>query len=313
MKWFSHHHNSPSLAQSLPDENNNSAATIRKVVKIGCFVNALLMALKLCAGYLGHSDALVADGFHSLNDLAADIIMLVFVGISYRQPDDKYSYGYGKFETFSSFLISSVLVVVAFFIVREAIESLVAYFHGEVLPQPDIWTFIVVLFAMACKEGLFRFYSSAGRKAGSKALKANAWHHRSDAMASIATLIGVTFSHFFGEGFRVLDPIASLVIAIFIIIPAIRILKPSFAELMERSLPSAERQKAMELVEKIPEVKGIEYLRARRNGHKYIFDFGIKTDASLNVAQCAQLTSVIKSVLTDAFCPHVILSVNYNA
>lgn len=314
MKWFGHHHHhsSSSLAQALPDENNQSAATIRRVVKIGCAVNALLMALKLCAGYLGHSDALVADGFHSLNDLAADIIMLVFVGISYRKPDEKYSYGYGKFETFSSFLISSVLVVVACLIIREAVESLIGYFQGEVLPQPDIWTFVVVLFAMACKEGLFRFYSAAGRKAGSKALKANAWHHRSDALASVATLIGVTFSHFFGEGFRVLDPIASLVIAVFILVPAFRILRPAFAELMERSLPENERKKALELVSKIPNVKDVEYLRARRNGHKYVFDFGIKTDASLSVAQCSHLTDEIRQALTDAFCPHVILSVNYS-
>lgn len=311
MKWLGHRHNSPSLAQALPDENNHSAATIRKVVKIGCLVNAVLMGLKLGAGYFGHSDALVADGFHSLNDLAADIIMLVFVGISYRKPDEKYSYGYGKFETFSSFLISSVLIIVACLIIREAIESLIGYFQGEILPQPDIWTFVVVLFAMACKEGLFRFYSAAGRKAGSKALKANAWHHRSDALASVATLIGVTFSHFFGEGLRILDPIASLVIALFILVPAIRILIPAFTELMEHSLPPAERLKAMELVEKIPEVKKIDYLRARRNGHKYIFDFGIATDSSLTVKESSELSEEIRTVLMKAFCPHVILSVNY--
>ncbi len=98
-------HHTPSLSQLLPDENKASAAAIRRVVKIGCCVNILLMILKLSAGYFGHSDALFADGFHSLNDVAADLIMLAFVGISYRAADHRFSYGYGKFERFSSFLI----------------------------------------------------------------------------------------------------------------------------------------------------------------------------------------------------------------
>lgn len=309
MKLFGHHHHEKPLGQLLPDENSHSARTIRKIVKIGCFVNACLMALKLAAGYLGHSDALVADGFHSLNDLAADIIMLIFVGISYRRPDDKYAYGYGKFETFSSFFIASVLIVVAALILREAIESLVGYFQGETLPQPDIWTVVVVIFAIICKEGLYRYYSHAGRKAGSKALVANAWHHRSDALASVATLIGVTFSHFFGEGWRVLDPIATIIIAVFILVPAIRILVPSFTELMDKSIPESEREKALRVLENTPDVKKVKYLRARRNGHLYVFDAGIVVDPSVTVGQTEKITAEIESELEHMFCPHVLVSV----
>lgn len=309
MKLFGHHHHEKPLGQLLPDENSHSARTIRKIVKIGCFVNACLMALKLAAGYLGHSDALVADGFHSLNDLAADIIMLIFVGISYRRPDDKYAYGYGKFETFSSFFIASVLIVVAALILREAIESLVGYFQGETLPQPDIWTVVVVIFAIICKEGLYRYYSHAGRKAGSKALVVNAWHHRSDALASVATLIGVTFSHFFGEGWRVLDPIATIIIAVFILVPAIRILVPSFTELMDKSIPESEREKALRVLENTPDVKKVKYLRARRNGHLYVFDAGIVVDPSVTVGQTEKITAEIESELEHMFCPHVLVSV----
>lgn len=298
-----------SLAQVLPDENGESARTIRNVVKIGCIVNALLMALKLTAGYLGHSDALVADGFHSLNDLAADFIMLIFVGISYRAADDRYSYGYGKFETFSSFLISAFLIVVALMIGAEAVESFVGYAKGEELQQPDIWTFVVVLFAMACKEGLYRFYSRAGRKAESKALLANAWHHRSDALASVATLVGVTFAHFFGPAFRILDPIASLVIAIFILIPAIRLFRPAFAELMERSLPVKDVTKARESISAVPGVKKINYIRSRRNGHHLIFDIGIGIEPDLTIEQGAEIAHGIETTLRDIYCPHILVSV----
>ncbi len=297
------------LAQVLPDETGASARTIRRVVKIGCAVNALLMALKLTAGYLGHSDALVADGFHSLNDLAADLIMLIFVGISYRAADDRYAYGYGKFETFSSFLISAFLIVVACVIGAEAVESIIGYAKGEELDQPDIWTFIVVLFAMACKEGLFRFYSHAARRAESKALLANAWHHRSDALASVATLVGVTFSHFFGPAFRILDPVASLVIAVFILIPAVRLFRPAFAELMERSLPAGDVARARGIVEAVPGVEGVSGLRTRRNGHHLIFDVEIRIAPHLTIEQGAVIAAAIEEALKKAYCPHIFVSV----
>ena len=297
----------------MPDENEKSARAIRKVVKIGCVVNALLMALKLSAGYFGHSDALVADGFHSLNDLAADILMLVFVGISYRSADSRYAYGYGKFETFSSFLISAFLVVVGCHIAWEAVESIVEYCHGEELPQPDIWTVVVVLLAMTCKEGLFRFYTYTGRKAHSKALVANAWHHRSDAFASIATLIGVTFSHFFGVGFRILDPIASLVLSLFILIPAVRLFRPAFGELMERSLPADDVELARKTALDVKGVKALTYIRTRRIGHHLVFDLGIRVDPSLNVAEGEMVARKVEEALKETFCPHIVVSVTLHS
>lgn len=299
-----------SLAQLLPDESRESARVIRRVVKIGCTVNILLMILKLATGYFGHSDALMADGFHSLNDVAADLIMLTFVGISYRAADERYSYGYGKFETFSSFLISAFLVVVALMIGWEGIGSIIDYTRGEALQQPDIWTFVVVLFAMACKEGLYRFYARAGRKADSKALIANAWHHRSDAMASIATLIGVTFAHFFGPAFRILDPVASIVIALFILIPAIKLFRPAFSELMECSLPADDVAKARQIVTEVKDVESVSYLKSRRNGHHLIFDIGIKVSPTLTIEKVSEITSRIDEEIKQAFCRHVIVSVN---
>lgn len=299
-----------SLAQLLPDERGESAQTIRRVVKIGCAVNALLMSMKLIAGYFGHSDALVADGFHSLNDLAADLIMLIFVGISYRAADSRYAYGYGKFETFSSFLVSAFLIIVACVIGVEAVESIVNYARGEELDQPDLWTFVVVLFAMACKEVLFHFYSHAAKKADSKALLANAWHHRSDALASVATLVGVTFSHFFGPEFRILDPIASLVIALFILIPAVRLFCPAFTELMEHSLPTADVERAESVVASVPGVARVSRLRTRRIGHHLVFDVDICVSINLTVGESSKIVSAIVAALRTAFCPHVLVAVS---
>lgn len=308
MKVFHHHHHKP-LAALLPDEPEASARLVRRAVTIGCIVNAILMVLKLCTGYLGHSEALTADGFHSLNDMAADLIMLIFVGLSFRKPDGKYTYGYGKFETFSSLLMSAFLIFIAVTVAIEGAESIMAYSHGEVLERPDIWTVIVILIAMASKECLFRFYSRIGKKAGSKALVANAWHHRSDAMASIATLIGVAGAHFLGENFRVLDPIASLLIAIFIFAPAVRMLVPAFGELMEKALPADDMEKARKVISSIGGVDKLVNLRGRRSGHHIIFDATIAVNPSLTIEQGYQITSAIDAALKQAFCPHVLLSV----
>lgn len=311
MSHHHHHHHADSLLRSIPDEGSSQASAIRRVVRIGCIINLILMGLKLGAGYFGHSEALFADGFHSLNDVAADIIMLIFVGISYRKPDRRFNYGYGKFETFSSFLMSSLLIVISVLIAIEAGESILAYFKGEELDQPDFWTFVVVLFAIFCKEGLYRFYSAVGRRVESKALVANAWHHRSDALASVATLIGVSCAHFFGPAFRIFDPIASLVIAGFIFIPALRLFIPSFAELMEHSLPEDVVEKARGLIAASPEVKEVVAIRSRRNGHFLYFDIAIKVDPNLSLSQCQKISKVIEDAFHRDFCAHVTLSFRF--
>ena len=304
-------HDKRSIALLVQDEDAASARRIRKVVTVGCCVNALLMILKLCGGYLGHSEALVADGYHSLNDILSDIIMFVFIGLSYRHADSRFTYGYGKFGTFSSFLMSVLLIVIAGIIAFHGIESIVEFSHGRELEQPDIWTFVVILVAMCCKEGLYRYYSRTARKIDSKALLANAWHHRSDALASIATLIGVTFAHFFGPSLRVLDPIASLVIALFILIPALRLLWSSFSELMEKSLPKQDVVKAENIVNAVAGIGKLKYLRSRRIGHDLVFDLGLLTSPDITVKETRAMAVNIENEFQKEFCKHVKVSVNF--
>ena len=303
-----HEHAGADMLEALT--SSQSARKVRHIVMIGCAVNAFLMAIKLITGYFGHSDALMADGIHSLNDFAADLIMLVFVGISFRGPDRRYAYGYGKFETFSSFLISSFLIIVAVMIGFEGIEGVVEFANGKMLPRPDIWTVVVVAFSIICKEGLYRYYSYSGRKVGSQALVANAWHHRMDAMASVATLIGVTFSHFFGENFRVLDPCVTIVIAVLIVIAAVRLLVPAFGELMEHSLPAKTNARTRELVEGIPGVRKIVHLRTRKNGHYRIFDIALGVDPTLTIGQGAVIASEVTAALEKEFGANILPSIS---
>lgn len=297
------------LAGLLDFHGVKEARQIRRVVLIGCLVNLLLMTLKLSFGYFGKSEALFADGFHSIGDVGTDIIMLAFVGISFRGASKSYTYGYGKFETFAALLVSGILVSASIFISIEAIESIRAYMQGEVLPRPDFLAVLAIIFAFIGKEFLFRFYRIAGKRTRCNALVSAAWHHRSDAFASFATLIGVSLAHFLGEKWRVLDPCASLVIVLFILIPAFRLFFPAFRELMDGSLHSHDAEEAERIVRAQKGVIGIKRLKCRKSGPFLIFDPEILVSPSLTIEQGYRIASEIEHALIARFGRNIHVSV----
>lgn len=297
------------LPDLLMSDDAAGSRAVRRVVITGCVVNACLMVMKLLTGWFGHSEALVADGFHSLNDVAVDIVMLIFVGISYRKASVRFAYGYGKFETLASMLISVLMIFISVMIMVSGIESIIGYARGESLEHPDIWTVFAVIVAMVTKECLYHYYSRAGRRLDCTALRAAGWHHRVDAMSSIATLIGVTGAHFLGESFRVLDPCASVVIAVMILVPAIRLMVPTFIELMEGSMPRADVDRAREVILSVPGVKGISSLRTRKSGHTRMFDITVRVDGAATVNDGAVISGNIQRALCKGFCPHIFVSV----
>lgn len=304
-----HHHNHISISSLHNIREPEESRLVKRVVTIGCFVNFVLMAIKLGFGYFGHSDALVADGYHSLVDVATDILMLTFVTLSFRNPSEKYPYGFGKFETFASLLVSGLLLVVSVVITSEALESIRDYLTGEELDRPDVWTVIAVVAAIICKEFLFRFYRRAGKKINSNALVSSAWHHRSDALASLAAFIGVFFAHFMGEPWRVLDPVASLVIVIFILIPAFRLFVPAFLELMERSLPDVIQDRVLKIVESVPGVICVKELKTRKSGPFKVIDLNICIDKNMTVGEFDSLSDIIRKELIGEFGENIRLSV----
>lgn len=289
------------LAGLLDFHGVEEARQIRRVVLIGCCVNVVLMSMKLIFGYLGHSEALVADGFHSVGDVGTDVIMLTFVGISFRRPSESYSYGYGKFETFAALLVSGILVAASVLISVEAVESIRGYMKGEVLERPDLYTVFVICCAIAGKEFLYRFYRSWGKRTRCNALVSSAWHHRSDSFSSLATLVGVSLAHFMGEDWRVLDPICSLVIVVFILIPAFSLFFPAFRELMDGSLGKHYVHEAEEIVSGVKGVKGIFAMRSRKSGPFLIFDPIVKVSGSLTIEEGDLIASEIEHALIHKF------------
>lgn len=283
---------------------------IRHVTWVGFWVNAVLMVLKIAFGIYGHSDALVADGVHSVSDFATDLIVLVFVGIAYKKADHEHPYGHGKFETFASLLIAVILFVVAGGIGLAGVENIIKAINGEELPRPDGWTIVIAIVAILAKEFLFRYTVRAGKKVNSSSLIANAWHHRSDAISSVATLIGVSAGYFLGQKWLIADPIASILIAVFIAISAIQIGLPSVNELLEKALPDSEIKKFRKVIGSVKGVKAFHRLRTRRNGHSLIIDCHIKVNPHINVAAGHDIASAVEQALRTNFGSDIITNIH---
>lgn len=298
------------LSVMLHDSTGQEALIIRRVAVVCCVVNGLLMLAKLFVGAFGHSEALLADGFHSVYDFVSALVVLLFIGVAYRSPDDRYNYGYGKFETFISLVLSILLLVASAMLAVEAVESIVDVANGEVLPRPDLSAFIVAAVAIVTKEILFRYTVRVGKATDSSALIANAWHQRSDALGSIATLTGVALSYFCGEKWRIMDPVMSLVIVAIIVSVAIHILKPTYRQLMDRRLDDASIEKAKAAIMSVEGVKEIVDLKSRKNGHTMIFDLTIAIPGSMTIDESYAMVRKIKDNLVSSLCRHILLNVN---
>lgn len=299
-----------SLKEELTAQNTPAVRMIRRAVIIGCIVNVFLTGIKLGFGYFGHSDALWADGFHSLGDACSDLVMLVFVGLSFHKPGSDFAYGYGKFETLASILISCVLLYFSITIFANGVDRIISYTQGEILPHPDGWTIVAIVIAMFAKEGLFRFYKSVGKRTRSQAMLSSAWHHRADALSSIATLVGVTLAHFGGDSLRIFDPCVSLLIAVMIFVAAVRLIVPAFLELMDVSAPASVRREARETIDSTHGVESIIELKSRKSGPFYIFDIKIGVRSGISVDDGYKIAEDVRKRLIERFGSNILIGIS---
>lgn len=291
-------------------QTKNVIHVIRHVTMVGFWINAFLVVIKLFFGYWGHSDALVADGYHSLSDFLTDFMVLFFVGIAYKKADKDHPYGHGKFETIASVLIAFVLLIVALGIGYEAVVKIIDTFNGEILPRPDVWTIVVAAVSILAKEFCYRYTIGVGKRIESSALIANAWHHRSDAISSIATLIGVSLSFALGEHWRILDPIASVLISVFILMSAIKIAIPSINELLEISIPEQKVKEIHSIIKDVNGVRRVHNLRCRYNGHSLIIDVNIHVDPEISVRTAHAIATDVEDSLHEKLGSQLIIYVH---
>lgn len=294
----------------MKDSPDSQLKTIRRVTMIGFWINAILVLIKLFFGYWGHSDALVADGYHSLSDFITDFMVLYFVGVAYKKADGDHPYGHGKYETIGSFFIAIILMIVAVVIGWEGILTIIDAMNGISIPRPDIWTIVIAGVSIGAKEFCYRYTMVYSRRFDSSVLKANAWHHRTDAISSVATLIGVSLAYALGDSWRIMDPIASIIIAVFIGISAISIAKPSIGELLEVSLPISQMENINDLIKKVSGVRRVHNLRARRNGQTIIVDVNVHVDPDITIREGHAIATCVEDNLRNAYGHNIIMYVH---
>lgn len=271
----------------------------KRCTLVGMTSDVCLSALKIVTGIVGHSSAILADGIHSISDTVTDALVYAMVRLSGKGADDRYRYGRGKYETLAAFLISILLVVVALGLMAEGAKDIWASFHDETLERPHTIALVVGIIAIVIKEGLYQYTRLTGKKTGSNALKAYAWHHRADAMSTAATLLGVAGAMFFGEKWRILDPLAAIAVSVLILVLAYRLGRPAVEELLEVSLPSEEQERIAAIVTGIEGVKAFHNLRTRRNGNLRVVDIHIKVDGNLSVTSSHDITREIERQLSN--------------
>ena len=284
-------------------EATNREKSIYKVTWIGSIVNFLLLVFKLIAGFLGHSSALVADAVHSLSDFATDIIVIVFVKISGKPEDDDHRYGHGKYETLATALIGVALFAVGIGLLVSGATKVADVIKGVVLPAPSMIALVAAAVSIVTKEILYRYTVRVGKNLNSQAVVANAWHHRSDAFSSIGTLIGIGGAILLGEKWRILDPLAAIVVSAFIIKVAADLLKPCVDELLERSLPAETEKRILDIIASFPEVSSPHHLRTRRIGNHIAIEVHLRMDGKTSLEDAHTVATNVERHLKAEFGP----------
>ena len=273
-------------------------------------MNIVLTAGKIVAGIFGRSAAMVADGIHSLSDLLSDAVVLVFTHISSKGKDRDHSFGHGKFETLATLIVSIILVTVGGNLMSNGIRSIIGVFNGIEIPKPGYIALIAAAVSIASKEWLYHATVRVGKKTGSTVVIANAWHHRSDALSSIGSLIGIGGAIVLGDKWTVLDPLASSLISIAIIVVAVKMALPSLAELLETSLPEDIEQEIIRIASSVKGVNDIHDLKTRRNGISFIIDAHIVVNPEMSIVEAHDISTDVEEALRMKYGPETQLSIH---
>lgn len=274
---------------------------IYRITFIGSIVNFMLLAFKFVAGVLGHSSAMIADAVHSLSDFITDVIVIVFVKIAGKPVDDDHAYGHGKYETLASVIVGIILGIVGVGLAWNGIEKTIGFFKGEPIESPTYLALAAAVISIVAKESLYRYTVSAGKDLNSPALVANAWHHRSDALTSVATLIGIGGALLLGPHWSVLDPLGAVVVSGFIVKAAFSLMKPGIDELLEKSLPEDQIAEIASIIGSVPGVIAFHRLRTRRIGANIAIDTHVKMDGGISLRNAHEIASEIERLLKKKY------------
>ena len=274
---------------------------IYRVTLVGSVINVVLLLFKFVAGIIGHSAAMLADAVHSLSDFETDVIVLVFIHISGKPQDKSHDYGHGKYETLAMTLIGVALLLVALGILNSGAMKIKLWLDGEQLEAPGTIALWAALLSVVLKEGVYRYSMIKAHQLNSPAVEANAWHHRSDALSSIGTAVGIGGAIFLGQRWTVLDPIASVVVGIFIVKVSVSLLRRGIGDLLEQSLPDAVEEEILQLVAALPGLSKPHDLRTRRIGNHYAIELHILMDGNITLREAHDKASEVEETLKSHY------------
>ena len=283
---------------------------IYRTTLVGSAGNVALLVFKFVAGILGNSSAMIADAIHSLSDFITDLLVLLFVRLSARPQDDSHDYGHGKYETLATFFIGLALVVVALGIFVEGTMKIVSCLEGTPLEAPGRIALWAAFLSILVKEGLYRYTIRWGRDLDSEALVANAWHHRSDALSSIGTLLGIGGAILLGGRWTILDPVAALVVAVLLLRIAYKLLHGALSELTDGSLPKEMEQEITSIVRTFPDISDPHNLRTRRVGNRLAIDIHVRLDGGMPLAAAHSLVTDLENRLKERFGEEIFVNIH---
>lgn len=291
------------LSEQQPQKGTEGArrASIFRVTMFGGLINTLLVVLKFLAGIFGHSAAMLADAVHSLSDFLTDVIVLVFVRVSDRPADDDHGYGHGKYETLATIIVGLTLLVVGALLAAGGVEDIVRFCRGEKLEAPEAVALWAALASIVLKELTYRVTVRVGHRVDSQVVVANAWHHRSDALSSVGTAVGIGGAIWLGPHFVVLDPIAAVVVSIFIIAAAVKVCQPALDELLEHSLPDETLREIEAIVAEDKALTGLHHLRTRRIGGQVAIEMHLRMPGSCSLYEAHRHSMFLEQRLKERF------------
>ena len=281
-----------------------TAAT--KVSVISMATNVILTVAKFAAGVIAHSGAMISDAVHSASDIFSGLIVLIGVRISSRAPDEKHPYGHERFECVAALLLSGILALVGGTIGVNAVKDIIG---GRVQEAPGILALVAAVISIVTKETLFWYTRGYAKKYRSTALHAEAWHQRSDALSSIGALIGIAGARM---GMPVMEPIASLIIAVFILRVAVRIFKEAIDQMVDHSCNEEAEEAFRNTALEQPGVLGVELLRTRMFGNRVYVDLEISADPKLTLAAAHEIAEGVHDAIEKTFpeVKHIMVHVN---
>lgn len=267
-----------------------------KVTILSILLNIVLTTIKVLAGLLGNSSAIIADGLHSASDIITSIGILIGNKISRKPRDEEHQYGHEKAESLVSFILAVVLIIVS---LKIGYDGAIKLFNINKIEVPSILPLIVALISIGVKEYQYQITIRVANKINSSSLKADAWHHRSDALSSIAAFIGIGGAIL---GVRVLDPIASIIVAIVVVKVGINILKSSCAELMDSAINKKDIIKIQNMVRTNEGIYGIKDLKSRKYGSVAYVDLSIFIDKSKSLEEAHEIADNLEKSIIDNLC-----------